>query len=36
MSLPVSVSVKAGYFHDPGNDANPETSVKVISLMRDH
>ncbi|HAJ75558.1 MAG TPA: hypothetical protein DCM64_03795 [Gammaproteobacteria bacterium] len=27
----VSVSVVAGFFHDPGDDANPETSVDVIS-----
>ena len=27
----VSVSVTAGFFHDPGDDANPETSVDVIS-----
>jgi len=31
----VSVRVKAGYFHDPGDDANPETSVNVNPLMRD-
>lgn len=27
----VSVSVTAGFFHDPGDDANPETGVDVIS-----
>ena len=27
----VSVSVAAGFFHDPGDDANPETRVDVIS-----
>ena len=27
----VSVSVTAGFFHDPGDDANPETRVDVIS-----
>lgn len=31
----VSVSVEAGFFHDPGDDANPETSVNVISKMND-
>lgn len=29
----VSVSVVAGFFHDPGDDANPATSVDVISRM---
>lgn len=29
----VSVSVIAGFFHDPGDDANPETSIGVISRM---
>jgi hypothetical protein len=29
----VSVSVKAGFFHDPGDDANPETNTDVISKM---
>ena len=27
----VSVSVEAGFFHDPGDDANPGTRVNVIS-----
>ena len=27
----VSVSVAAGFFHDPGDDANPETDADVIS-----
>ncbi|MCG8416116.1 MAG: hypothetical protein MI746_18010 [Pseudomonadales bacterium] len=27
----VSVSVEAGFFHDPGDDANPATAVKVQS-----
>jgi hypothetical protein len=27
----VSVSVVSGLFHDPGDDANPETSVEVVS-----
>ncbi len=31
----VSVSVQAGYFHDPGDDANPETSVNVIPVIHD-
>ncbi|MEN0063398.1 MAG: hypothetical protein AAGA48_14700 [Myxococcota bacterium] len=26
-----SVSVSAGHFHDPGDDANPETRIEVIS-----
>jgi hypothetical protein len=26
----VSVSVEAGFFHDPGDDANPPTSVAII------
>lgn len=29
----VSVIVVAGFFHDPGDDANPATSVDVISRM---
>lgn len=29
----VSVSVIAGFFHDPGDDANPETNIDVISKM---
>lgn len=29
----VSVSVEAGFFHDPGDDANPETHIDVISKM---
>jgi hypothetical protein len=32
-SLAISVSVKAGFFHDPGDDANPETNIDVISKM---
>ena len=32
-SLALSVSVEAGFFHDPGDDANPETDVEVISKM---
>jgi hypothetical protein len=31
----VSVSVIAGFFHDPGDDANPETNIDVISKMRE-
>jgi len=31
----VSVSVKAGFFHDPGDDANPETRIGVISRMNE-
>jgi hypothetical protein len=29
----VSVSVAAGFFHDPGDDSNPETGVHVISRL---
>jgi hypothetical protein len=29
-SAAVSVSVEPGLFHDPGDDANPRTSVEVI------
>lgn len=29
----VSVSIEAGFFHDPGDDANPETSIEVISKI---
>jgi hypothetical protein len=29
----VSVSVIAGFFHDPGDDANPATSIDVIPRM---
>ena len=29
----VSVGVVAGFFHDPGDDANPETRIDVISRM---
>lgn len=29
----LSVSVEAGYFHDPGDDANPETNIDVISKI---
>ncbi len=29
----VSVSVVAGFFHDPGDDANPETNINVFSKM---
>jgi len=29
----VSVSVVAGFFHDPGDDANPATSIDVISKI---
>jgi hypothetical protein len=32
-SSAVSVSVMAGFFHDPGDDANPETRIDVISRM---
>ena len=28
-----SVSVEAGYFHDPGDDANPATSINVVSKL---
>jgi hypothetical protein len=31
----VSVSVVAGFFHDPGDDANPETRISVISKMNE-
>ena len=31
----VSVRVKAGFFHDPGDDANPETRIGVISRMNE-
>jgi len=31
----VSVSALAGYFHDPGDDANPETRIDVVSWMND-
>ena len=31
----VSVSVAAGFFHDPGDDANPETRIGVISRMNE-
>ena len=31
----ISVTVSAGYFHDPGNDSNPETKTNVISKMSD-
>jgi len=31
----VSVSVAAGFFHDPGDDANPETRIDVISRMKE-
>ncbi|MBT3530494.1 MAG: hypothetical protein HOF74_01135 [Gammaproteobacteria bacterium] len=31
----VSVSVVAGFFHDPGDDANPETRIDVISKMNE-
>lgn len=30
-SAAVSVSVAAGYFYDPGDDANPETTTAVVS-----
>jgi hypothetical protein len=30
-SAAVSVSVIAGYFHDPGDDANPETRINISS-----
>jgi|TARA_B110000914_G_C15497248_1_gene463923 hypothetical protein len=29
----VSVSVVAGFFHDPGDDANPATSIDVVSKI---
>lgn len=29
----VSVSVAAGFFHDPGDDANPKTEINVISKI---
>jgi|TARA_B110000971_G_scaffold30435_1_gene27609 hypothetical protein len=29
----ISVSVAAGFFHDPGDDANPDTRIGVISKM---
>ncbi|HAR91457.1 MAG TPA: hypothetical protein DCR45_10835 [Gammaproteobacteria bacterium] len=31
----ISVSVVAGFFHDPGDDANPETRITVISKMKE-
>jgi acetyl esterase/lipase len=31
----LSVSVAAGFFHDPGDDANPETRIGVISRMNE-
>ena len=31
----VSVSLAAGFFHDPGDDANPETRIGVISRMNE-
>ena len=31
----LSVSVAAGFFHDPGDDANPETRIDVISRMNE-
>lgn len=31
----VSVSIAAGFFHDPGNDANPETRIDVVSRMNE-
>lgn len=31
----VLVSVAAGFFHDPGDDANPETKIGVISRMNE-
>lgn len=31
----ISVSVAAGFFHDPGDDANPETKIDVVSKMND-
>ena len=31
----VSVSVEAGFFHDPGDDANPETRIGVVSRMNE-
>jgi len=29
----LSVKIEAGFFHDPGDDANPETNADVISKM---
>ena len=29
----LSVKIEAGFFHDPGDDANPETDADVISKM---
>ena len=31
----ISVSVVAGFFHDPGDDANPETRITVISKIKE-
>ncbi len=31
----VSVSVVGGFFHDPGDDVNPETRIDVISKMNE-
>ena len=33
-SQAVFVSVMEGFFYDPGNDANPETSIGIISKMK--
>jgi len=31
----ISVNVQAGYFHDPGDDANPKTRISVISRLEE-
>jgi len=32
-SEPISVIVEAGFFHDPGDDANPATEIDVVSRI---
>ena len=32
----VSVNVGSGLFHDPGDDANPETNVEVVTGLREN
>lgn len=27
----ISVAVEAGHFHDPGDDANPDTKMEVVA-----
>ena len=33
-SVAVSVSIRAGFFHDPGDDANPQTSIGIAHSER--